>query len=102
MMIQRLLERAAFREAYELVVQDLPKSYLTFRTKHVATGRDQDKAVFSERKDLELLGRVHRFGDDADVGMAFGDGTYDLSALALLEVDVDVGMGQQKWCQQRR
>lgn len=63
-------------------------------TEHVSTRRDQNQAVFGKRKSLEFLGRVDGFGDDTDVGDAFGHGTYDLSALALLEVDVDIGMGR--------
>ena len=101
-MVQRLLKRAAFREAYEFLVQDLAKSNFTTPTESLTMGRNQDQAVFGKRKDLELLGRVDRFGDDTDVGAALGDGTYDLSALALIEVDVEIGMGRQEHCQNGR
>jgi hypothetical protein len=41
-MVQCLLKRAAFSEAYELVMQDVAKSNLATRTQHLSTRRDQD------------------------------------------------------------
>lgn len=98
-MVQRLLKRAAFRKADELVVQDLAKSNFAFATEHVPVGRDQNEAVFRKRKDLKLLGRVDRFGDDADVADSLGNGTYDFATLALFEVDVDIGVSRQEYGQ---
>ena len=71
-------------------------------SEHVSTRRDQNQTVFRKRKSLEFLSRVDGLGDDTDVGKALGDGTYDLSALELLEVDVDIGMGRQEHCQSGR
>jgi hypothetical protein len=59
-------------------------------------GRDQHEAVFCKRKGFQFLGGVDLVSDDADLGGVPGDGAHDVTAGALLQIDVDQGMLRHK------
>lgn len=57
--------------------------------------RDQRQAVFAEDEALDML-RQRMFGGKAEIGGAARDGGGDIGALALLDVDIEVGMRAQE------
>src|SRR5262245_56448993 len=56
---------------------------------------NQHETILAEGIGLQRAG-IDGSSDDAEVGDAFSDETYDLVAEALLEIDADVGMSGQE------
>src|SRR5947209_13536668 len=68
----------------------------------VLARRHQDQSILCKRKNLEFLGRIDCLRDNSDLGDTFGDRPDDFSAVALLEIDIDIGVcckeeGQSGW-----
>src|SRR6516162_791272 len=79
------------RQPHEVASGKLVKIDQAAAGKRSASRRDQRQAIFAENKTLDRLGQ-RLLGGKAEIGGAGGDRGRDLRALALLDIDVDVGM----------
>src|SRR5215467_1036640 len=95
-MIQKLLERAAERRTYEVVIEDLSKCDLSLLTKGMLPWPDNNEADLSDRIGLQFVGRIDCFCDDADVRNALGDQPHNLSAGTILELEIDIGVSREE------
>ena len=86
------LQRISLGESQEGVIQTCAERHLVAVGERMAGGHDHDQAVGAQRRALQST-RVHRVGDDAELGAPVGDRRDDLVARALLQLDVDVGVG---------
>ena len=92
MMVQIVLKRAANGKADDFMVQDFAKCGFPSPAERVATRCDHDKTDRSDRKGLKLFGRIDSIRYNTDVCAALGDRPHDLSARAILEFNVDIGV----------
>jgi hypothetical protein len=72
-MVQIILERAASRKAYEVMVHDFAKGDFASLAERVTTRHDHNKADLPNRKGLKFLSRIDRVRDNTDVREALGD-----------------------------
>ena len=64
--------------------------------------RHQHQPILREGHGLQFGGGIDDVGHDAEIGPAARDGAHDVRARAVLDLDVDIGMGRQESADQRR
>ena len=92
---QVFLQRISLGESQERVVQTRTERHLVAVGERMVGGHDYDEPVGAQRRALQST-RVHCVGDYSKLGAPVGDSRDDLMARALLQLDVDVGVGGQK------
>lgn len=89
------VERRAARQADEVELEQLGETHLPAPRQAMAGRRDQHQPVGPERMAFQAGGEG-RLRGDADVGVARGDGGCDRRTLAVLEIEVDRGIGREE------
>nr|WP_234816489.1 hypothetical protein [Mycolicibacterium agri] len=89
------LQRISLAQSQKRVIQTRTECHLVAVGERVVGGHDYDQTVRTQRRALQP-DRVRRVGDDSELGPPVGDGGDDFVARALLQLDVDVGVGSQK------
>ena len=92
---EETLQRAGAIQPDEVVVEHIREPDRRALGERMVARDDQHETVFAEGKGLQRA-RIDGGSDDAEVGDAFSDKTYDLVAEPLLEIDADVGVCGQE------
>ncbi len=82
-----ILQRATGSQADEGLVENLGEKHLAAVCERVPSGCYQDQTVLCDRLQLQAL-RIDRVGDDSGLGQAGGNGSHDVRAGALLQLDM--------------
>jgi uncharacterized protein len=88
-------QRGRVGQPDKVVISHIDKIDLAAACKFAAPGRDQHQAIFTKGKSFEML-RKGVFGGKAEIGRAAGNGADNIGALALLDVQADVGIFAQE------
>ena len=96
MVIQNFLKRVPGHKPDVIVVQGLPKRDRPAPAQCVLMRRNQDQVIDGERKAFHLGSGDSLITGDPYIGEVRGDGTDNLAARPLLQVDIDIRMSREE------
>src|SRR5262245_47165314 len=89
------LQRGRVGQPDEIEGRGLLEIELAAAGKQALSRGHEDEPVLAEREALDIVGQ-RMFGGKAEIGRTSRNGSRDVRALALLDVDIDIGLIAQE------